>query len=383
MIRFAQLLVFVILLAATETSARRFSKDKDAVRLESIKALTFQKDKDTTHRRVSALPQLSCIGGSGCQYFQPESVRCVNSGSSYDASSIEWTCTASLPPEVKLGSTDVVCEGYDNPDDDYVLKGSCALEYRLLLTDIGVEKFGKQSNTRWFGDDDGGNGEGGNGFLAPALFWLLFCSVAGWILYSLWRNTFHPERNHGGPRNPNRGGWGGGWDDDGNDDPPPPYSPFGDDYSGPSAKARSSPRTYTPRNPRTNQAGSNRASSSHSADAQQQRGGSWWQNMGSAAAGGAAGYMAANARNSQRERDLRQREERLGMRERQGQGSWLSGILGGQGGRAARDQPAAPRGSAFGGGSSFTPQRSSSSSFGNSVSSERQESTGFGGTRRR
>lgn len=46
---------------ATLTSAKRFSKEKDAVLLENIKALTFQDGKDTTHRRVSALPQVGLL----------------------------------------------------------------------------------------------------------------------------------------------------------------------------------------------------------------------------------------------------------------------------------------------------------------------------------
>ncbi|KAH0547857.1 hypothetical protein GP486_008402, partial [Trichoglossum hirsutum] len=57
--------------------------------------------------------------------------------------SIQWTCTASLPPEFKLGSTDVICEGYKSREDPYILKGSCGVEYRLILTDKGEEKYGR------------------------------------------------------------------------------------------------------------------------------------------------------------------------------------------------------------------------------------------------
>ncbi len=31
----------------------------------------------------------------------------------------------------RLGSTTVSCEGYDHPDDPYVLAGSCAVEYTM------------------------------------------------------------------------------------------------------------------------------------------------------------------------------------------------------------------------------------------------------------
>ena len=84
-------------------------------------------------------------------------MRCKNSGSDYDEDSIQWTCTASLPEEFKLGSTDVICEGYDYPEDPYILKGSCGVEYRLVLTEKGQEKYGK-GRGRWQGDDDDDDG---------------------------------------------------------------------------------------------------------------------------------------------------------------------------------------------------------------------------------
>jgi hypothetical protein len=30
-----------------------------------------------------------------------------------------------------MGRIEVVCEGYDYPDDPYILQGSCGLEYRV------------------------------------------------------------------------------------------------------------------------------------------------------------------------------------------------------------------------------------------------------------
>ncbi len=75
-------------------------------------------------------------------------MRCTNSGSEYDAEDIQWTCQASLPPEFKLGSTEVLCEGYDNPDDPYILKGSCGVEYRLILTDEGERRYASRSQNQ-------------------------------------------------------------------------------------------------------------------------------------------------------------------------------------------------------------------------------------------
>ena len=69
--------------------------------------------------------------------------------------------------------------------DPYVLKGSCGVEYRLLLTEIGEEKYGKKS--LWGGSkskgssksskpDEGILSEGTNWF-----FWAVFLIVIGVI----------------------------------------------------------------------------------------------------------------------------------------------------------------------------------------------------------
>ncbi len=39
--------------------------------------------------------------------------------------------------DFRLGRVEVVCEGYDYPDDPYILKGSCGLEYTLDYTREG------------------------------------------------------------------------------------------------------------------------------------------------------------------------------------------------------------------------------------------------------
>lgn len=77
-----------------------------------------------------------------CPLHQVDVMRCKNEGPDYDDSNIQWVCSASLPEEFKLGSTDVTCEGYESSEDPYVLKGSCGVEYRLLLTEKGEEKYG-------------------------------------------------------------------------------------------------------------------------------------------------------------------------------------------------------------------------------------------------
>ena len=146
-------------------------------------------------------------------------LRCKNAGSTYEASDVQWTCTASLPPDFRLGATDVICEGYSGPEDAQVLKGSCGVEYRLLLTREGEERFGKGS-----GEEGGWGGDGAERGV-NVLFWVIFFGIIGWVLWALWRN-----RGEGLQGRPLGGGGGGGWGgggggghDDGDDDPPPPY----------------------------------------------------------------------------------------------------------------------------------------------------------------
>ena len=248
-------------------------------------------------------------------------MRCKNQGSDYDDENIQWTCTASLPSEFKLGSTDVICEGYDSSNDPYVLKGSCGVEYRLILTDAGEEKYGRGGGNIWEGFKEKGHVNW------PAIiFWGIFISVVGWMIYS----AFIRDRR-GGIR-PGAGGntWGfGGGGPPGGDDPPPPYD-------------------YTPKPSSTRGA----------APVPGEQG--WRPGFWSGALGGAAaGYMAGNRGQQPRNQGMwgNQQRDSFWNNDNAGEGS-----------------------SGWGGGRTTRSSRSSASS---SFSSTRHESSGFGSTSRR
>lgn len=225
-------------------------------------------------------------------------MRCTNAGSDYDDDNVQWTCKASLPPEFKLGSTDVSCEGYDSPEDPYVLKGSCGVSYRLVLTEEGERKYGRRAD----GDERTGFSSTGE----KLIFWAFFtCKyllvlpqvtsidryitvVAGMIVYGVWDSCVRGNNR----RPPHAGhGYGGGWGGDDNngkassvallicrrltytDDAPPPYTPYG---------KPSSSRNYGTQN------------------GQAWRPGFWTGAGAGAAAGAAAGYMAGNRGSSSR-----------------------------------------------------------------------------------
>ncbi|POS84816.1 hypothetical protein EPUL_003369 [Erysiphe pulchra] len=183
---------------------------KDAVLLSQVRTLTLRADTKTSHRRVSAIPQLTCEG-PGCAFYKVDLMRCKNQGSAYSPEDVEWSCTATIPREFKLGSTDVICEGYSNPNDKYILKGSCGVKYRLLLTETGEKKFGGYNGFR-----------GVEWCLQNSLFIVTFIGILFWILYSAIRAW--PAGNYSRRLGRLWGGGDGGGDGGYPWDPPPPYS---------------------------------------------------------------------------------------------------------------------------------------------------------------
>ena len=95
----------------------------------------------TTGRRSSPVPQLSCVGGSGSgRGLEPAVVQCYNRG--WDGREVQWECKTDMEGAARFGRVEVVCEGYDYAEDDFILAGSCGLEYTLELT-----KEGRQQNS--------------------------------------------------------------------------------------------------------------------------------------------------------------------------------------------------------------------------------------------
>jgi len=125
---------------------------RECVLLHSIKELHFTRGLYTMSRREPSIPQLECIGGSAKDVFTPAVVRCVNNAN--------WRCETTLDSSVELGTVIVSCEGYSGPYDPYVLRGSCALKYKLEYTSWPWYLLGKFQRfasivlftpIRWFG----------------------------------------------------------------------------------------------------------------------------------------------------------------------------------------------------------------------------------------
>ncbi|XP_040411100.1 store-operated calcium entry-associated regulatory factor isoform X1 [Cygnus olor] len=129
--------LLLLLFGAAAGPARGWAQP-GRVLLREVQALTLHRGQYTTSRRTAAVPQLQCTGGSaGCSRV-PEVVQCYNKG--WDGYDVQWQCKADLENAYRFGQIEVSCEGYDYPDDPYILRGSCSLLFRLELTEEGERK---------------------------------------------------------------------------------------------------------------------------------------------------------------------------------------------------------------------------------------------------
>lgn len=182
----------------------------------------------------SPVPQLECIGGSGHNLYEVRALTCHNIAghSAYDADEINWRCEAQLPEEFQLGSTDVSCVKWKSTEahtqgkgggGNWIVEGSCRVEYMLMLTPLGQEKFGHLVSSPSFSSSGH----------APTtkfeyFFWFLFLGVAGYIVYSVISTSRNQAERRAPPRRRrpdgrNREARASDDDDDDDDDVLPPH----------------------------------------------------------------------------------------------------------------------------------------------------------------
>ena len=46
---------------------------------------------------------------------------------------LQWECKAQTDKKYQLGRIQVSCEGYDYPDDPYILRGSCGVSEGVFV----------------------------------------------------------------------------------------------------------------------------------------------------------------------------------------------------------------------------------------------------------
>ncbi|KAF9159406.1 Store-operated calcium entry-associated regulatory factor [Actinomortierella ambigua] len=310
----------------------------DRVLLKDVKALTLRDGRKTAFRRTHPVPQLKCVGGNAMgSGFRPEVVQCTNVGS--DGVDIQWECKADMPSDIRFGELEVLCEGYAYPDDPYITKGSCGLEYTLRYAGY------REDSNSWGESFEPWRRAAKRRSQSDKVFSVLAFGFAGLVIYSFyqsWAASSHrdgppPPYQPSDPHSRNSGGGGGGGG--------PGFGGGPAGYGGGSAP----PPGYF-----------KSTGTSSSSEGSGYRPG-FWSGVGM---GGLATYLATSAANRNREREAMYYDS-------YGSSSYAAG----------------PSTSGFGyrpssnsGGSGSTHRSSSSSS---SSGSGMRSSTGYGGTRRR
>lgn len=106
--------------------------------LPGVNTLTFVKGLYTIGNKP--VPQLQCIdlNDSVCSKYQIQQTTCRNIGR-VKGNMIGWECTAVFPKDIRFDKLNVQCERYpDLNDNDYIIRGSCALRYSLRDTSVGI-----------------------------------------------------------------------------------------------------------------------------------------------------------------------------------------------------------------------------------------------------
>ncbi|BFZ16803.1 hypothetical protein BsWGS_19842 [Bradybaena similaris] len=177
------LLSLVLTLIVTLATAA-FNDHSEKILLSDVKVLTLHHGQMTNARRSPAVPQLKRVGGSAHYKFTPKVVQCTNKGS--DGYDIQWECKTDMDNAYRFGPVEVTCEGYDYPNDPYVLKGSCGLEYTLEFTEEGLQReqqkggYSYHNSYKYEGSSGGVNG-------------LIFIAVIILVMYFIYKVCIAPN----------------------------------------------------------------------------------------------------------------------------------------------------------------------------------------------
>uniref|UniRef100_A0A1I8JBL0 Store-operated calcium entry-associated regulatory factor n=1 Tax=Macrostomum lignano TaxID=282301 RepID=A0A1I8JBL0_9PLAT len=186
------------------------------VLLSTVQTLTLHRDKFTTGRRSSPIPQLKCIDGKSSCSNLPSSVQCYNQGS--DGIDVQWKCEAQLPKSTQFDKLQVQCEGYDYPDDPYILAGSCGLTYSLKPAGGSrshKSRSGHKSRSHRQAASDSDNS------VSPVIV-IAVLAIAGYCIYAFFLapSANRVSNDPSAPPPP-------AYDDYDDGDQPPPYTPGG------------------------------------------------------------------------------------------------------------------------------------------------------------
>lgn len=192
-----QMVVLIITFFCVITVAMgAFGGQPDRVLLRDVSVLTLHKGRMTSGRRSSPVQQLECVGGTAKGYFTPTVVQCYNRG--WDGNDIQWECKADMDNAFRFGEVEVTCEGYDYPDDPYILKGSCGLEFTLDLTEEGYQRYKQQKSHSYSDQHYGANYDHGWDKKGKSVVGdLLFLGGVALVIYIIYKSCLAPSATQG------------------------------------------------------------------------------------------------------------------------------------------------------------------------------------------
>jgi len=135
------LLLLVLITASAVTAAYRhhvvvedIKEYVDRIHPDQLNTIVLTNNGQSAASRRSkySIAQVSCVGGDACADASKAvtTVKCLKDG--FDGMDITWDCTfQNVPQEYTVRYATVSCEGYESPNDVYILRDSCAVEYHL------------------------------------------------------------------------------------------------------------------------------------------------------------------------------------------------------------------------------------------------------------
>ena len=178
------MLVLLLFLSVVTSCAGWGNSPGKRVLLKDVQAITLREHEMTTGRRSSPMPQLQCVnqGSASCSGNKPKMVQCLNRGS--DGVDIQWECKGDMDRSIKFGSIEVSCEGYEYPDDPYILAGSCGLSYSLDYMSESRHKEHHHSTSK----------HGSSSWKTSVADLIVYCAI-GLMVYALYKSCTSPQRD--------------------------------------------------------------------------------------------------------------------------------------------------------------------------------------------
>lgn len=127
----------------------------DKVHIRDIQTVVANEGLMTKGRR-SIVPQIQCEAGP-CS-MGPTQFMCHNQG--FDGKDATWKCeNQGTSAGYEITYSDVLCEGYDHPDDPYVTAGSCGVVYGLKQSQFSQPSTYTTHTTHTYSDSYGLSGD--------------------------------------------------------------------------------------------------------------------------------------------------------------------------------------------------------------------------------